>query len=258
MTDKKDFPAVLFENAGKKYLLNSLSSSSWLTVFENLSFSVQQGEAAVLLGLNGTGKTTILKLITGLLFPSSGRITVFGKSPQEPETKSEIGFLPELPYFPPYEKPMSVLLFYGQLSGLKKSDLKEKAEKAIEITGLAPHRNKKISEFSKGMMQRLGLAQAILHEPRLMLLDEPASGLDPLAIRDIRKILSEMSRKGMTILMSSHSISDAEKICGKAIILKNGALARSVSRSEWEQEGGLEEVFIKTASEDLNSREAIR
>lgn len=256
MTENICGTAISFKSVSKKYAVNSLSGRREITAFKNLSFDLHKGDAAVLLGLNGAGKTTILKLIAGLLFPSSGEISVFGKSPLEAGAKAEIGFLPELPYFPQYEKIASVLKFYGKLSGLKGSDLEEKTEKAIATTGLYPHRDKKIGEFSKGMLQRLGLAQAILHDPRLLLLDEPVSGLDPIAIRDIRCILSEMSKKGITILMSSHSISEAEKICGKALILNGGELAREISREEWEQEGGLEEVFIKTASGQSHPQEA--
>lgn len=241
---KTDCPAIEFEKAEKKYAVNKILGKKEITAFTDLSFSLAAGSATVLLGLNGAGKTTILKLIAGLLFPSAGRISVFGHSPHSPETKADIGFLPELPYFPPYEKPMDVLRFYGSLSGIPNKDLDEAALKALEITGLSPHKDKKIYEFSKGMMQRLGLAQAMQHNPKILLLDEPVSGLDPIAIRDIRHILLEMSKKGTTILMSSHSISEAEKICGQAMIMKDGMLSRTIQKNEWEQEGGLEEVFI--------------
>ena len=246
---KTDCPAIEFEKAEKKYSVSNILGKKEITAFRDLSFSLEAGSATVLLGLNGAGKTTILKLIAGLLFPTSGRISVFGHSPYNAETKADIGFLPELPYFPPYEKPLDVLRFYGSLSGIPDKSLDDAAAKALEITGLLPHKDKKIHEFSKGMMQRLGLAQAMQHNPKILLLDEPVSGLDPIAIRDIRHILLEMSKKGTTILMSSHSISEAEKICGQAIIMKDGMLSGMLQKNEWEQEGGLEEVFINVLDE---------
>lgn len=246
MTENQDVPTVILDGVRKSYVVNRTFGTDKVEALKGLSLTIQKGEAAVLLGLNGAGKTTVLKLIAGLLFPDSGNISVFGMSPSLPEAKAKIGFLPELPYFPNYKNPVDALMFYGRLSGLSGKDLIDKTEKAIEITGLNPHKDKKIRQFSKGMMQRLGLAQAMLHNPSLILLDEPVSGLDPLAIRDIRQILSDMSKQGVAILMSSHSISEAEKICSKALIMKDGLLAKTVSRQEWEAGGGLEEIFIKT------------
>ena len=238
--------AVVFKGVEKKYTLNRLFGTSEITAFKDLSFSIDKGGITGLLGLNGAGKTTILKLTAGLLFCNAGTVSVFGKSPLSPEAKKEIGFLPELPYFSPYENALDILKYYGALSGMKEPFISKRAEEVLEITGLAPHKNKKTGQFSKGMLQRLGIAQAIMHSPRLLILDEPASGLDPLAIRDIRNIISDASKKGTTVLLSSHSISEVEKICSKVIIMQEGRLARTVLREEWETGGGLEEIFINT------------
>lgn len=240
--------AINFFEVEKKYSVSKIIGTKEITAFSNLSFSIQSGEIAALLGLNGAGKTTIMKLIAGLLFCNKGKIEVFGGNPASKETKKKIGFLPELPYFSPAEKPINALKFYGSLSGLSGKELQNAAEETINLVGLAPHKNKKIGQFSKGMLQRLGLAQAILHKPSLLLLDEPVSGLDPLAIRDIRHTLSKLAENGTTILMSSHSISEVEKICTRALILKEGKLAKTIKKEEWEN-SGLEEIFIKTVSE---------
>ena len=246
---ENDIPAISFCNVEKKYKINRLFGTAELTAFKDLSFDIMKGETAGLLGLNGAGKTTIMKLIAGLIFCNEGKVEIFGKSPLKPEAKSLIGFLPELPYFPPNEKPLNVLKYYGKLSGLKEPYLSARANEALEITGLKPNQEKKIGQFSKGMLQRLGLAQALMHKPKILILDEPVSGLDPIAIRDFRNILSAEAANGTTILLSSHSISEVEKICGRVLIMKNGRLARTVQKEDWEKDGGLEEIFINEVSD---------
>ncbi len=244
--------AVVFNNVEKKYTVNRLFGTCEITAFKDLSFSINKGVITGLLGLNGAGKTTILKLTTGLLFCTSGTVSVFGRSPLSLETKKLTGFLPELPYFSPFEKPLDILKYYGALSGMKEPFISKRAEEVLEITGLSPHKEKKTGQFSKGMLQRLGIAQAIMHEPELLILDEPASGLDPLAVRDIRQIISDTAKKGTTVLLSSHSISEVEKICSEVLIMKEGRLARTVQRHEWETGSGLEEIFINTVRTDDN------
>ena len=238
---------VSFTNVEKTYKRPRLLGAVYHTGVKDLSFEVPAGEITGLLGLNGAGKTTIMKLITGLLFPTKGSIGVFGQQPSSRAAKSGVGFLPELPYFPPEESPGAVLAYYGHLSGLAGPELAGAVEGALRRTGLEPHAGKRISEFSKGMLQRLGLAQALLHKPRLLVLDEPVSGLDPLAIHDIRSLLADLNNDGTTILLSSHSISEVEKLCSRVMIMVRGSLARTVRRSEWETApGGLEDIFVET------------
>jgi ABC-2 type transport system ATP-binding protein len=239
--------AVSFAGVEKTYRRPRLFGYSYHTAVRDLSFEVPAGEVTGLLGLNGAGKTTIMKLICGLLFPEAGKVRVFGHSPSETSAKAKVGFLPELPYFPPQLRPAQALEYYGRLSGLSGGPLDAAVEAAMRKTGLEPHAAKRVSEFSKGMLQRLGLAQALLHGPDLLILDEPVSGLDPLAIHDIRQLLAGLSAEGRTIFLSSHSISEVEKLCGRVLIMVRGRLARQVRRAEWEAaQGGLESIFVET------------
>ena len=236
-----------FENVSKDYVRSHLGRRSVSKGVEGLSLRLKEGEVFGLLGLNGQGKTTAMKLALGLLTPTSGEVRVFGASPRDPSSLASIGFLPELPYFYPYLTPRESLEYYGRLSKIPENLLREKIDRTLDTVGLSSASGRKASEFSKGMLQRLGLAQATLHEPRLLLLDEPVSGLDPLAIHDVRGFLSELHGKGCTILLSSHSISDVERLCDRVGILKAGRLARVLDSAEWSsQEGGLERLFIDT------------
>ncbi len=238
--------AVSFSGVEKTYKRPRLLGAQYTTAVKGLSFEIPAGEVTGLLGLNGAGKTTIMKLITGLLFPTAGKIRVFGHSPEDSEAKARVGFLPELPYFQPQVKPAEALGYYGRLSGMSGAGLSLAIESSMRKTGLEPHAGKKISEFSKGMLQRLGLAQALLHKPDLLVLDEPVSGLDPLAIHDIRALLSGLNAEGRAIFLSSHSISEVEKLCSRVLIMVRGSLAATVIRAEWESSpGGLETIFVE-------------
>ena len=238
--------AVSFSGVEKTYKRPRLLGAEYHTAVKDLSFELQAGEITGLLGLNGAGKTTIMKLITGLLFPTAGQVRVFGCSPSDVAAKARVGFLPELPYFPPQVKPAAALMYYGRLSGLSGADLSLAVESAMRKTGLEPHAGKRVSEFSKGMLQRLGLAQALLHKPDLLVLDEPVSGLDPLAIHDIRGLLAGFNSDGRAIFLSSHSISEVEKLASRVLIMVRGALAATVTRAQWEAApGGLETIFVE-------------
>lgn len=238
--------AVSFAGVGKTYKRPGLLGARYHTALTDVSFEIPAGEVTGLLGLNGAGKTTIMKLITGLLFPDAGKIRVFGHSPSDEAAKARVGFLPELPYFPPQLKPGDALAYYGRLSGLSGSALAAAVADAMLKTGLEPHAGKRVSEFSKGMLQRLGLAQALLHSPDLLVLDEPVSGLDPLAIHDIRSLLAGLNAEGRAIFLSSHSISEVEKLCSRVLIMVRGSLARTVRRQDWEASpAGLEGIFVE-------------
>ena len=160
---------------------------------------------------------------------------------------AQVGYLPELPYFYPYLTPREALRFYGALSGLPRDEVDARIGPLLEKVGLKQAADRKAGEFSKGMLQRLGLAQAVLHRPRLILLDEPVSGLDPLAVHDVRVLLRELNTDGATLLMASHSISDVERLCARVGILVKGRLARVVDQAEWVREPGrLEAIFVET------------
>jgi ABC-2 type transport system ATP-binding protein len=236
--------ALSFKNVTKKYFYSHLGKTTVTRGVEELSLSVKEGEAFGLLGLNGSGKTTTFKLALGLLKPTSGEISVFGGAPADKGVHARVGYLPELPYFYPFLTPEESLRFYGRLSGMPEADLPGRIAATLDAVGLTAAAQRKMSGFSKGMVQRVGLAQAILHEPQLLILDEPVSGLDPLAIKHFRELLFGLNAKGKTMIVSSHSISEIEKVCHRVGILKDGRLVRVLEQKDWAN--GLEDVFVET------------
>lgn len=243
--------AVVFSDVSKIYKKSHLFKIIKTEALRNFTLEIFKGEIIGILGLNGAGKTTAMKLLCGLLRPTAGRITVFGFEPESTDAKSNIGFLPEFPYFYPYLTPVESLGYYARLSGIPHEKIKSSVHEILEKVGLKEHLQKKISEFSKGMMQRLGIAQAIVHNPELIILDEPVSGLDPLAIHDIRLIISQLNKNGKTIFLSSHSISELEKISNRVIIIVKGKIAKIVGCTEWKADpGGLESIFVRTVKAD--------
>ncbi|HBB66465.1 MAG: hypothetical protein A2X28_09610 [Elusimicrobia bacterium GWA2_56_46] len=238
---------VSFSDVYKTYRRPGLLRTFEAPALDGLSLELERGEIAGLLGLNGAGKTTIMKLMTGLLFPDAGSISVFGLPPSGMAAKNRIGFLPELPYFHPSATASEALAYYAGLSGLNGPAARARIDAVIGKVGLLPHAGKRVSEFSKGMMQRLGVAQAVVHDPELLILDEPVSGLDPLAIHEIRDLISEFNGAGKTVFLSSHSISELEKLSGRVFIMVKGRLAKTIARAQWESTpGGLEEIFVGT------------
>lgn len=240
-------PVLRFESVGKTYVYSHLGRTTLTRGVEDLSLEISPGEAFGLLGLNGSGKTTTFKLALGLLRPTSGRVTVLGQEPSEGRASAGIGYLPELPYFYPFLTPREALGFYGRLSGLDEDSLAARIGATLKETGLEAVAERKIGQLSKGLTQRVGLAQAILHDPGLIILDEPVSGLDPLAIKHFRATLSRLKEGGKTLLVSSHSISEIEKLCDRVGILKDGRMIRVAAQKEWtDAPEGLEGLFVES------------
>lgn len=239
--------ALVFEGVTKTYEYSHLGRTTYTRGVEELSFSISSGEAFGLLGLNGSGKTTTFKLALGLLRPTKGSISVLGKPPLDPAAQAATGYLPELPYFYPFLTPREALRFYGRLSGLSGQALEAGIARSLETVRLSDRADSKIGSLSKGLTQRVGLAQAILHDPSLLVLDEPVSGLDPLAIKEFRDTLHALNRAGKTILISSHSIVEVEKLCHRAAVLKDGRLVGVFEQRQWEGRG-LESLFVETVT----------
>lgn len=189
-----------------------------------LDLSVQPGEIFGLLGPNGAGKSTTLKLMLGLLRPDAGQVRLFGLPPQDVSARARLGFLPENPYFYDYLTPLEFLDFYGRLHGLSAADRKRRIESAIARVGLVGREKTPLRKFSKGMIQRLGLAQAIQHDPELLILDEPMSGLDPIGRREVRDLILAQRAAGRTVFFSSHILQDAEMVCDRVAIVFKGKL----------------------------------
>jgi ABC-2 type transport system ATP-binding protein len=194
------------------------------TALKDLTMQVEEGEIFGLLGHNGAGKTTTIKILMGIHFASRGTATLLGRPLGDPEAKRRIGFLPENPYFYDYLNGWEFLEFYGQLYGLPKRVRRPRMEELLELVGLTHARDLPLRGYSKGMNQRIGLAQALLNDPELVILDEPQSGLDPLGRKDVRDIILSLRAKGKTVMFSSHILQDAELICDRVAILNQGSL----------------------------------
>ena len=192
-------------------------------VLNAVSFDVPQGEIFGLLGPNGAGKTTTLKLLMDLLRPTQGRAEIFRRPASDPQVRQRVGFVPEQPYYYDHLTATELVAYFAGLSGVPAADRSKKAALALERTGVREEdRARPLRQFSKGMLQRVGLAQALVHDPELVILDEPMSGLDPIGRRDVRQIILQLRDEGRTVLFSSHILSDAEQLCSRVAILARG------------------------------------
>lgn len=185
-------------------------------------FEVRRGEVFGLLGPNGSGKSTTIKLLLGLLYPTKGHIQVFGHSPRHVATKSRIGYLPEESYLYKYLDSAETLNFFGNLFNLNKLERKQRIEQLIEMVGLKNAASRQVGEFSKGMQRRIGLAQALINDPDLVILDEPTSGMDPIGCREIKDLIKALAKRGKTVILSSHLLSDVEDVCDRVVIYYGG------------------------------------
>jgi ABC-2 type transport system ATP-binding protein len=189
-----------------------------------LHLTVEEGEVFGFLGPNGAGKTTTLKMLMGLVFPTAGTARILGREWTDPEVKAQIGFLPEQPYFYDYLTAHELLDYYGQLSGVAGKGRRHRVEEVLTRVGLRDVKGLQLRKFSKGMLQRVGIAQAILHDPKLVFFDEPMSGLDPLGRREVRDLMEQLKHEGKTVFFSTHILSDAEALCDRVAILHQGEL----------------------------------
>ncbi len=202
---------------------------------QNFSLNVAEGTIFGLLGPNGAGKTTLIKLLLGIIFPTNGTAKILNYNINEYKVKSRVGYLPENHKYPSYLKGKEVLDFYGKLSGMSGLSLKIKIEEMLELVNLSKWGNTKIKNYSKGMMQRLGLAQALLNDPDLIFLDEPTDGVDPIGRKEIRDILLNLKHRQKTIFLNSHLLSEVELLTDRVGILNKGKLIREGTVNELTQ-----------------------
>lgn len=209
-------PAIEIRHVQKRY--------KDVHALKGVSLTIEEGEFFGLLGPNGAGKTTTLKLLMGLVFPSAGSARILGREWTDPQVKAQIGFLPEQPYFYDYLTAHELLEYYGQLSGVAAKQRKRRVEEILHQVGLRDVRGIQLRKFSKGMLQRVGIGQAILHDPRLVFFDEPMSGLDPMGRREVRDLMEQLKHEGKTVFFSTHILSDAEALCDRVGIIHRGEL----------------------------------
>ena len=197
-----------------------------LVAVDGVSFVMYRGEAFGFLGPNGAGKSTIVKMLTGLVAPTSGRIRLLGQPVSNLEMRGHIGYLPELPTFHRWLQAREFLRFHGHLYGMRGVELEKRCGEVLEMVGLGGRENQRLGTFSKGMLQRIGLAQAILNHPKLLLLDELVSGLDPVGQRDMRDLLRHLKSEGMGIFLNSHQLADVEALCDRVAIINEGRILK--------------------------------
>ena len=200
----------------------------------DLTLRIEPGEVYGLLGPNGSGKSTTLKIVLGLVSPTRGRTEIFGRDSRLVESREAVGFLPENPYFYKFLTGEETLRFFGRLCGMAGATLKSRVNELLDLVGLDKARDRRLGTYSKGMLQRIGLAQALIHDPRLVVLDEPTAGVDPAGSREIRDLIMDLKHRGITVLLSSHLLAQAQEICDRIGILADGVLVR---------EGGLQELI---------------
>jgi ABC-2 type transport system ATP-binding protein len=218
-------PEFAIETAGLTKIYRSRFRGREIRAVSDVSLRVQEGIKFGLLGANGAGKTTFVKMLLSAVHPTTGSARLFGLDAERPEGRRPIGYLPENHRFPTYLTGQGMLRFYGALSGLAPAELRERIPEMIEMVGLAGWERVRIKKYSKGMLQRLGLAQALLHRPRLLILDEPTDGVDPLGRRQIRDVLNRLLGTGVTIFINSHLLSEVESFCDEVAIIDKGRLA---------------------------------
>ena len=209
---------------------------------DGLSLSVRRGEVFGLLGPNGSGKSTTIKMILGLLDPSGGDVTLFGKPPRSLEARRKLGYLPELSYLHPFLTARETLKYYAGLCGLGGRVAADRARQLLEMVGLSEVANRPVGRFSKGMARRVALAAALIGKPELLVLDEPTSGLDPVSTKEVKSLVKALRTGGRTVLMTSHLLADAEDVCDRVMIVNRG---KAVAEGKIGELGtSLEEFFL--------------
>ena len=239
-------PAVEIEGLRKVY--------GHIIAVDDISLVTYRGEAFGFLGPNGAGKSTVVKILTGLVTPTKGTVRVLGQPINHVQSRKKVGYLPEFPSFHRWFKAREFLEFHGRLFGLHGAYLEKRIMEVLEMVGLAGRENQKLATFSKGMLQRIGLAQAIIHKPELVILDELVSGLDPVGQRDMRDLLRELKTEGTSIFLNSHLLADVEAICDRVAIINQGRILKVGAPADLFDKKKILEVRVDQVSEELLKR----
>lgn len=242
-------PAISIQNLTKIYPIPFKREK--VTAVQDLSLTVEPGQVYGLLGPNGSGKSTTMKIVLGLVSPTSGRTEIFGRDSTTVESREDVGFLPENPYFYKYLTGEETLRFYGKLCGLSSAKIRDRSKELLKLVGLEGAADRRLAGYSKGMLQRIGLAQAMIQEPRLLVLDEPTAGVDPAGSREIRDLILDFKKRGITVLLCSHLLEQVQEICDRVGILNHGALIREGTLEELISIQNQTELILENATPQL-------
>ncbi len=241
--------AVEVRNLVKSYK-SSFKRQTFQAV-DNVSLQIESGEVYGLIGPNGSGKSTTMKAVLGLISPTAGSCRVFGADSTRVDARSEIGFLPENPYFYKHQTSAETLRFYGKLCGIRGKKLTNKVNELLELVSLEHARDRRLGGYSKGMLQRVGLAQALIQEPQLLILDEPTAGVDPIGSREIRDLILKLKSQGVTIFLCSHLLEQVQEVCDRVGIIFEGKMVNEGTLEELTEIRNQHEFIIKNASPAL-------
>jgi ABC-2 type transport system ATP-binding protein len=219
-------PAISIQNLTKEFTSPSVFKRGKIVAVKNLSLNVEAGHVYGLLGPNGSGKSTTMKIVLGLVTPTEGHTFIFGRDSRDVDSRESVGFLPENPYFYKFLTGEETLHFYGKLSGLGGKKLSDRTKELLALVRLEDAADRRVGGYSKGMLQRIGLAQALIQDPRLLVLDEPTAGVDPAGSRDIRDLIIRLKERGITVMLCSHLLSQVQEICDRIGIMNHGQLLR--------------------------------
>ncbi len=242
-------PAVEIENLVKDF--RTSFKRQLLRAVDDVSLRIMPGEVYGLIGPNGSGKSTTMKALLGLVVPTSGRCAIFGRDSLQVDSRNDVGFLPENPYFYKHLSGGETLAFYGKLCGLKGVRLKDRIGELLELVDLEGARHRRIGGYSKGMLQRIGLAQAMIQDPRLLILDEPTAGVDPVGSRQIRDLILRLRERGITVFLCSHLLEQVQEVCDHVGIIYEGKLIRHGRLEDLIAIEDQTEIILKDADEAL-------
>jgi ABC-2 type transport system ATP-binding protein len=244
--------AVQIKNLTKQYPVPMRRQK--VIAVQNLNLEVKEGEVYGLLGPNGSGKSTTLKILLGLVTATQGTTEIFGQDSRDYRSHDHVGFLPENPYFYKFLTAEETLSFYGKICGMGGKKLKDRIVELLALVGLEDARYRRVGGFSKGMLQRIGLAQALIQDPKLLVLDEPTAGVDPLGSRQIRDLILELKNRGKTVLLTSHLLEQVQEVCDRVGIMARGVMMREGSLDDLVTVGGQTEYLIEKATPELTDK----
>ncbi|MDA7863262.1 ABC transporter ATP-binding protein [bacterium] len=244
-----DIPAVEVRGLVKDFQTSFRGAK--VRAVDNVSLRIEPGEVYGLIGPNGSGKSTTMKALLGLVKPTAGKCGIFGQDSLKVDSRNDVGFLPENPYFYKHLSGAETVIFYGKLCGMRGAHLKRRVDEMLELVGLEDARNRRLKGYSKGMLQRIGLAQALVQDPRLVILDEPTAGVDPTGSREIRDLILELKNRGITVFLCSHLLEQVQEVCDQIGIIHHGKMVRQGRLEDLISLNDRTELVIENASPDL-------